>query len=192
MNRTIAIAAAAAAAVLALPVSAVTAHGDEAPLCPVRGSQPVECRLAIENAGFDGEGSLVNWMPHPFRPKTVRIEDDGNAKLVLAPGGSVSQVVSLPASSEAVDGAPYFVPSMFVRATGGDAEVELSVQLVGRQGSYEAFSHVYAAGDAWSRPSGGFDASRGQATSMIIGITRKDSNAGATVYVDDVQVIRQR
>ncbi|UPG95619.1 hypothetical protein [Luteibacter aegosomatissinici] len=181
-----------ATALITLPASATTPHGDDLPVCPSSGSQPTECLVSILNAGFDGEGSLVNWMPNLFNPHTVSIDDTANPKLVLAPGGSVSQVVPLSGGNDDMERAPYFIPSLFARSEGGDAGIEVSVMLVGADGAYEAFSRAYTVGGVWSRPSGGFDASRGPATAMVIQIVRKDSNAGATVYIDDVQVIRQR
>lgn len=192
MLRMTVFAVASAIALTTLSASATTPHGDDLPVCPSSGSLPDECLLGIENPGFDGEGALVNWMPNLFRPGGAHIDDSANPKLALAPGGSVSQVVPLPASTDDSDRGPYFVPSLFVRAADGEGQVEVSVQLVDAHGAYEAFSHRYTAGEVWSRPSGGFDAARGSATAMVIQIARKDSNAAATVYVDDVQVIRQR
>lgn len=194
MFRFTALAVASAAAFVSLFACATTAHAEGLPPCPASGDQPAECLLGIENPGFDGEGALVNWMRNLFRPDTVHIEDQGNPMLALAPGGSVSQVVHLPVASGAASDIPYLVPSLFVRSEGGEGKVEISVQLVDDHGSYEAFSHTYTAGAAWTHPSGGFDAGRrrGHASAMVIQIARKDSQAGVTLYVDDVQVIKQR
>jgi hypothetical protein len=182
------------AALFALPSLAIATnpHGDELPFCPGAGELPAECLVTIKNPGFDGDGSLVSWMPNPFRPNASRIEGDENQRLALSPGGSVTQVVPLPANTAPEDGSPYFLPALFARAQGGSAKLEFSVSVIHAGGSYEAFSHEFSVGDEWMRPSGGFDISRGTPTAFLIRIERKDDNAAATAYVDDVQVIRQR
>jgi hypothetical protein len=183
---------ASAASLVAFTASASNPHGDDLPVCRPSGEQPAECLLDIQNAGFDGEGSLVTWIRDFVRPEAARIVDDGNPALALERGGSVTQIVPLPISEEGGGTPAYFLPSLFLRSTGGEASVRLSVTLVARDGSHEAFSQDFSAGEAWSRPSGGFDASASQPSAMLIEIRRIDVNDRATVFVDDVQVIRQR
>lgn len=183
--------AASAAALMAFSASASQPRADDLPVCRHSGEQPAECLLDIQNAGFDGEGALVTWIRDPIWPEAARIDDDGNPKLALERDGSVTQIVPLPASPGGGGATPYFVPSFFLRST-GEASVRLSVTLIGRDGSHEAFSHVFSASEAWSRPSGGFDAAAFQPSAMLIEIRRIDVNDRATVFVDDVQVIRQR
>lgn len=188
------IAAALLAASLALPSFAFAAnpHGDDLPPCPSSGELPAECLVIIQNAGFDGDGALLNWMPDPLQPNKSRIEGDENPQLALSPGGSVTQIVHLPGNIAAAGASPYFLPSLFARANDSSAKLAFSVSVVHAGGLYEAFSHEFSVGDTWMRPSGGFDVSQGTPTAFLIRIERKDDNAAATAYVDDVQVIRQR
>ncbi|HEY4090580.1 MAG TPA: hypothetical protein VGN46_03620 [Luteibacter sp.] len=185
----------AAAALFAVPVaSAGNPHGDDLPVCPPAGVQPDECLIALADPGFEGDGSLLSWMPAPMNPAAARIDrEGGKARLELAPGGSVSQFVELPLGT-AGDMDAYFVPSLFARSAGGNAQVELSISLQDDSGSHAVFSHVYTTQDDWTRPSGGFDASqaRGRPRSLLLQIIRRDKNGGTPLYVDDVQVIRQR
>ena len=175
----------------AAPAMARQPRGDELSPCSSASTQP-ECRLVVENPGFDDEGALVSWTVNPFHTNAVQRFDEANPKLAFQPDGSIFQIVPLPEVPDTGKAGAYYLPALFARSSKGDVRLRLRVQLIDGPSTRTVFSRDYPVGEAWTRPSGGFDISGASpSAALAIHITRLDQNSAARLLIDDVEIVRQ-